>query len=189
MEKSNKQYDETILKARTEFSEKFDKYGNSLKNYTQTYFILEKIYTKLNRVKTIQEKGKMLVDEPIDRTLLEIINYCIYGIYRISLLENKSEITDVKESILNGYDAAVITIKEVFKKKNTDYDEIWRKLSLGFMITESHTKKERGTEMYSLYKFKNPSLLQKELKEIFIDIANYNIFCRIKIDEGADPLF
>lgn len=81
-------------------------------------------------------------------------------------------------------------MRDLFQKKNHDYGEAWRKLSVSFMVQESLTKYQRMYNIYAKSKFKSEQQkdLKKDFVEVFSDICNYMVFSAIRISEGADPL-
>jgi hypothetical protein len=152
--------------------------------------MLQKTYIKLFRIKTIQRKGEIKVEgETVEKEFPGIINYCFYN---ISLINHGGagntmyEGTD-RETL---YDDAVKVVKDLFEKKNHDYGEAWRELTVSFMVEECIAKYLRAKTIYGANKYKTDvsEELKKKLLEIVSDICNYSIFCSILISEGIDPM-
>lgn len=174
-EKSNIQYDSVINRCRNEFGEKSKKYGNSLNAY-DSFGVLQKIFIKLFRLKSIQTVGEYRVEgESIEKEIPGIINYCLYGISLVRKIE---------------YDEATNIVHELFQNKNHDYGEAWRFLSISYMVQESLVKYQRMYNIYAKLKFKHEENedLKNDFVEVFSDICNYMIFSVIRISEGADPM-
>lgn len=188
-EKSNRQYDAVIAACKKEFVTKGKDYGNSLRDYSP-FGMLQKTYIKLFRIKTIQRKGEIKVQgETVEKEFPGIINYCFYNISLINHDGNGNilyEGTD-RETL---YDSAVKTVKELFQKKNHDYGEAWRELTVSFMVEECIAKYLRAKTIYAANKYKSDVAKQtkEKLLEIVSDICNYSIFCSILISEGVDPM-
>lgn len=189
-EKSNTDYDKIIAKCKREFIEKNKKYGNSLDAYDANG-VLSKIYIKLYRIRSIQEAGVYKVEgEDIEKEFPGIINYCLYGILTASQIATGIRILYEGDTLLAEYDKSVTITRELFQKKNHDYGEAWRQLSVSYMTQECLSKYLRMTKMYEDLKFKTDQRhdLQKEFIEVFSDICNYCIFCSIRISEGTNPM-
>ena len=188
--KSNEQYDEVIAACKEEFISKNKRYGNSLDAYN-AMGVLEKIYIKLFRVQTIQEAGTLLVEgETIEKEFPGIINYSLYGMTVALQIESGMRILYEGDSLFAQYDLVAGKVRELFQKKNHDYGEAWRELSISFMTQECLVKYKRMKQIYAELKFKkeNHGQLQKDFIEIFSDICNYSIFCSILISEGVNPM-
>lgn len=191
-EKSNQQYDETIARCKKEFVEKNKKYKGSLSAY-DAVGIAEKNLIKIVRVRTIQKKGKYLVsEESIDIVFPEIINYTVYGITLANQIADGTEKHFENDELFSEYDKAVACARELFQKKNHDYGEAWRDLTISFMTKECHTKLKRLINIYGDTKFSEETearvKLQKDFLEIFYDVLNYCVFCTIRINEVTDPM-
>ena len=187
-QQSNKQWDEVVSNCKAEFSNAFDKYGNSLAAYDDPIDILSKVFIKLFRIKSIQVAGKYHVEgENIEKEIPGIINYCIYGVLATKRLLSGTVMPAEKEELLAAYDKASASIKELFEKKNHDYGEAWRKLSVSYMTKECLAKYDRMTTVYSALKFKKDDRLklEKNFVEVFSDICNYQIFCAIRIFDSC----
>ncbi len=188
-EKSNAQYDQIITACKNEFIEKNKKYGNSLDVYDANG-ILSKVYIKLFRIHSIQEAGTYKVDESIEREFLGVINYALYGIITASQISTGIRVLYEGELLLKEYGKAASLTRDLFQKKNHDYGEAWRNLSISYMTQECLSKYTRMCNMYKALKFKpeQKADLQKEFLEVFSDICNYSIFCSIRISEGTNPM-
>lgn len=176
-----RQYAEVINTTKETFLEKNNQYGQSW-IIARPFSMLEQMWIKVVRIRTIQEKkGEQKVeDEPIDQDFYHIINYCILGLILINKKPTKA--LSPKE-LERFYEEAVNTGIELCKKKNHDYGEAWRELAISTMIDLMLMKYIRARTMHY-----NKTDSEKALCEIFLDIFNYAVFCRIKIDEGENPL-
>ena len=80
MTDTNKQYDEAIEACRTIFLKKTRDYGTAWR-VLRTISIVDQIFIKAQRIRTIQEKGQQKVADDISAEFKGIINYAIIGIY------------------------------------------------------------------------------------------------------------
>lgn len=62
-------------------------YGSSICRYRPNS-ITDRILTKILRIRSIQEKGKAKINESIEETLKDTINYVLFRIWRLQ--ENKN---------------------------------------------------------------------------------------------------
>jgi len=189
-EKSNVQYDQIIANCRNEFEEKNKKYGNSLNAY-DAFGVLQKVFIKLFRIKSIQEAGKYEVKgETIEKEIPGIINYCLYGICAAKNMDVRISVVLEGPDLFTEYDNAAKSTRSLFQKKNHDYGEAWRQLSVSYMTQESLSKYMRMYTIYGELKFNHEKRdeLAKEFLEVFSDICNYMIFSAIRISEGTNPM-
>ena len=173
-QKSNNQYDKIVSESKKEFIAKNEKYGNSLDVYNANG-VLSKIFIKLYRIKSIQEAGEYKVEgETIEKEFPGIVNYCLYGIIIAQQISSGIRILYEKDLLFAEYDKAATLTKDLFQKKNHDYGEAWRALSISYMTQECLSKYERAQKMYQDMKFKPEKQkdLQKEFIEVFSDICN-----------------
>lgn len=188
--KSNEQYDNIIAQCKNEFVEKNKKYGNSLDPYDANG-VLSKIFIKLYRIKSIQEEGTYLVEnESIEKEVPGIVNYCLYGLILARQIVSGMRICYEEELLFKEYDISAAATRALFQKKNHDYGEAWRDLSVSYMTQECLVKFTRMKNLYAKLKFEKDrrAELQKEFIEVFSDICNYQIFCAILISEGVNPM-
>ncbi len=181
LQKSLQQYDEVITVARTLVLKKSGLYGQSW-IICRPFSMLEQAWIKAGRIRTIQEKKgeQEITDEPISDDFFHIINYCIFGLI---LLTEKPQESFSDEQLKTHYDQKAQIARELFKKKNHDYGEAWRILAISTMVDLSLMKVARAQTMH-----KNSIDSEEALSEIFRDILNYAVFCRIKINEGENSL-
>lgn len=177
------EYDAVLLDAKGIFTKKVSDYGG-IKSVAvmRTPSIIDQLYIKLKRIRTLQEKeyeGKEPeIKENKANEFLGILNYCIIGI----LIKQYDEkvFTFSKETLIVKYEEVVKEIKELMLKKNSDYGEAWREMYQTSFVDLSLQKIFRAKSLYAL---KENTLLSEGLIANFQDIANYSIFALILISE------
>jgi hypothetical protein len=181
IEKTLKQYAEVTDVTRKIVIEKNNEYGQSW-IIARPFSILEQAWIKLKRIRTAQEEqGEMkIIDEPIEDDFNHIINYCIFGLI---LIEEKPLKNFSPKDLIGKYNAVIQKVLDLCKNKNHDYGEAWRILSISTMVDLMLMKCIRAQQMH-----RNRADSPEKIMEIFKDIMNYSIFCKIKINEGEDPL-
>lgn len=178
-----RQYREVIAVTKSTFVNKNKKYGRSW-IVIRPFSILDQAWIKIKRIRTVQEKQGMqkITDEPLEEDFDHIINYCVMGIIRCNHSLEELHAMPV-ESLIDAYDTAVNLSLSLCENKNDDYGEAWRELHISSMVDLMLAKHLRGGMMHS-----QGILGSNDLLEILKDIMNYAVFCRIRINEGSNPL-
>ncbi len=159
-----------------------DIYIKKSKDYGSAWRILrttsltDQIFIKAQRIRSIQEKKKMKVEEKIENEFIGIINYCIMAIIQIEYKNDKIEIEIEKLEKL--YDKYTIEIMELLSNKNHDYDEAWKEMRISSMTDIILMKLYRTKQIESN---DGKTLISEGIKENYQDIVNYSIFCLIKL--------
>lgn len=158
-------------------------YGSSVCKYRPSS-ITDRILTKLSRIRSVQDKGLLKVDESIEETLLHTINYVLFRIWR---LEEKKKVREINISKLRKI---IKESKDILNKKNHDYGESWKKMRVSSIIDEALVKVYRIIQMEKSIK-KDLKIIKKynpKILDSLYDIINYLIFALIHIKEGKDPM-
>lgn len=158
-------------------------YGSIICKYRPSSFT-DRILTKLSRVRSIQEKKGIKVDEPIIETLTDTINYLLFRIWRLK------EKKDVKEIDLQKIKEIVKELRIVLKNKNHDYGEAWKNMRVSSIVDEILVEISRIIEMENKIVIKQDleEKLNLKILDSLQDITNYLIFAIIHIREGKDPM-
>src|SRR5688572_1837841 len=127
MNNTNQQYDKAISSAKDIFLKKTRDYGTAWR-VLRTISIVDQIYIKAQRIRTIQEKGTQRIGDDIRSEFIGIINYSIIGLIQLHLPENAAEELDVDETI-SLYDEYATAARQLMQDKNHDYGEAWRSMS------------------------------------------------------------
>lgn len=175
MEKTLIQFDDVIKKSRDIFKIKFKNYGSSWR-VLRISSIIDHLFIKVKRIRNIQEKGFSKINEESSEDLLAIINYSIIGLIQI----NKTLNSDISyEESLIYYDSEIQKAKNLMKKKNHDYDEVWKEIKLSSIIDIILQKILR---MKNIQSHQNNTIFKIKLfKENLVDILIYSVFAFIKI--------
>ncbi len=158
-------------------------YGSSVCKYRPSS-ITDRILTKLLRIRSIQEKGKARVNESIEETLADTINYVLFRIWRLTD-DRKVTAINVKK-----IESITKTIASLMEKKNHDYGEAWRRMRISSIVDEALVKVDRIVKMENLIKddSKQKSKLNPKILDSLYDIVNYLVFALILIHEGKNPM-
>jgi hypothetical protein len=173
------QYDQAILSCREIFIKKTIDYGTSWR-VLRTISVVDQIYIKARRIRTIQENEKQLVDDNIRSEFIGILNYAIIGIIQLNLdaevVENLAVAT-----VETLYDQVTADAKELMMNKNHDYGEAWREMSQESFTDLILTKLLR---IRQILLNKGKTLVSEGIEANYFDIINYAVFALIMIEEG-----
>ena len=96
------QYNEVIKNCRNVFLQKTSDYGTSWRVY-RTISIVDQIYIKAKRIKTIQEKQHQKINDGIISEFEGIFNYAIIGLIQLDINDEEVEQLPVND-VAKRYD-------------------------------------------------------------------------------------
>jgi hypothetical protein len=175
---TNEQYDGVIARCKEIFIKKTADYGTAWR-VLRTISIVDQVYIKAQRIRTIQELGHQKIGDDITAEFIGIINYSIIGLVQLELTDNDPEELDVAttESLYNRY---AIAAKMLMESKNHDYGEAWRNMSQESFVDLILMKLQR---MRQILANKGETLISEGLDANFYDMLNYAVFALILIGE------
>lgn len=151
----------------------------------------DEIWRKAKRIRTLEEHdGRSCIPEGRDSEYIGIINYCIMFLMKLDtgldipsdqeLVENISILDTVSEdTILAAYRRNTETVRDLLIRKNTDYGDAWRSMTLGSMTDQVIIRVYRIRKILS----RNGSCRVSEgIASQLQDIINYCVFALIKMD-------
>ncbi len=167
-------YFRIIAKAKEIFIKKSEQYGASWK-YFRTIGLTDQIFIKARRIRKIEETGTHQIEENVEMELLGIVNYAVIGLI---LSDIRFDINVPLDNLSELYDLHVHSAFELMQKKNSDYDDAWKKMS-----THSYTDiiLVRCERLKNICK-KTPDDYQR-IKDQFTDILNYSVFYLIRLQD------
>jgi hypothetical protein len=176
---TNQQYDQAVQSCETIFLKKTKDYGTSWR-VLRTISIVDQIYIKAQRIRTIQEKGAQKVGDDIASEFAGIINYSVIGLIQLELKEEDPEELDVvrTEELYNHY---IRKAKDLMQSKNHDYGEAWRNMSQESLTDLILMKLQR---MRQILANKGATLISEGLDANYYDMLNYAVFALIRIEEN-----
>ena len=159
-----------------------DIYLKKSKDYGSAWRILrvpsltDQIFIKAQRIRSVQEKNTMKVNEDIENEFIGIINYCIMAILQLEYKDDEIEINVNKLEEL--YDIYSEDTMNLLANKNHDYDEAWKEMRISSMTDIILMKLYRTKQIESN---DGKTLISEGVKANYQDIINYSVFCLIKI--------
>ncbi len=171
---TNEQYDAAVRTCEEIFLKKTADYGTSWRVY-RTISVVDQIYIKAKRIRTIQEKGTQKIGDDVTGEFKGILNYAVIGLIQLELPAEEVQELPV-DQVEKLYNDKIAVAKILMLDKNHDYGEAWREMS-----QESFT----DLIMAKLLRIKN--ILSNDGKTIasegidanYYDIINYAAFALI----------
>lgn len=173
------QYDQAVQHGRQTFLKKTADYGTSWRVY-RTISVVDQIYIKARRIRTIQEKREQKIDDGIRSEFEGILNYAVIGLMQLQLPPDAPEQLDV-QAVQALYDARVAQAKQLMTDKNHDYGEAWREMSQESFVDLMLAKLLRIKQILAN---DGQTLISEGIDANFFDILNYAVFALILIEEG-----
>lgn len=164
-----------------------DLYARKTGDYGTSWRVLrlpsltDQIFIKANRIRSIQEKGRQMIDEPVDGEFRAIVNYGIMAVIQDKLGQGEPlELT--LQQALGEYDEVAAGIRDLFLAKNHDYGEAWRDMRVSSITDVILMKLLRIKQIEN-----NDGVtdISEGVVSNYQDIVNYAIFALILLEENA----
>ena len=174
MTTTNQQYDKAIASCRDIFLKKAKDYGTAWR-VLRTISIVDQIFIKAQRIRTIQEKGEQKVSDGIAAEFKGIINYAVIGLIQLELPASAPEEMNIDEvSFL--YDKYINTARQLMQDKNHDYGEAWRSMSQESFVDLILMKLQRIRQILTN---EGKTIISEGIDANYHDIINYAVFALI----------
>jgi hypothetical protein len=178
MSDTNQQYDQIVAAAADIFYKKTQDYGTAWR-VLRPISIIDQIFIKAQRIRTIQELGEQRVGDGIEEEFKGIINYAVIG-----LLQLKLSASDPEELTLDQvqplFESALQQAKQLMQNKNHDYGEAWRSMSQESFVDLILMKLQR---MRQILHNDGKTLISEGLDANYLDMLNYAVFALILLSE------
>ena len=179
MSQTSAQYDQAIASCSDIFIKKTKDYGTAWR-VLRIISVVDQIFIKALRIRTIQDKGFQKVDDGIQDEFKGIINYAVIGLIQLKLDDPKVEDMHV-EQVQALYQDNVDFAKSTMMDKNHDYGEAWRDMSQESYADLILVKLLRIRQILTN---DGKTLISEGIDANFVDILNYATFALIQIAEG-----
>jgi Nucleotide modification associated domain 1 len=178
MNQTDTQYDEAIKGCKDIFLNKTADYGSSWRVY-RTISVVDQIYIKAKRIRTIQEKGEQRIGDDVASEFRGIVNYAIIGLIQLDL--SPADTADLSlEQVTAFYNDKAARAKALMGDKNHDYGEAWREMSQESFVDLMLNKLLRIKQIITN---KGKTLISEGIDANYYDILNYAVFALILIKE------
>jgi Nucleotide modification associated domain 1 len=175
---TNEQYDNAVRTCEDVFLKKTKDYGTSWRVY-RTISVVDQVYIKAKRIRTIQEKGEQKIGDDIQSEFKGILNYAVIGLIQLDLPADGPEELPVAE-VEQLYNAKVDIARKLMMDKNHDYGEAWREMSQESFVDLILAKLLR---IKSILKNEGKTIISEGIDANFYDILNYAVFALILSEE------
>lgn len=169
-------YDQVIHSCKEIFLKKARDYGTAWR-VLRTISIVDQIFIKAQRIRTIQEKKQQRISDDISGEFKGIINYAIIGLIQLELPENAPEEMEPGE-IEELFDKQAGMAKALMMDKNHDYGEAWRSMSQESFTDLILMKLQRIRQILAN---EGKTIMSEGIDANYQDIINYAVFALILI--------
>lgn len=181
MSNTIREYDAVIRSCKEIFMKKTKDYGESWR-VLRPISIIDQLYIKAKRIRTIQEKGKQLVSDDIPDEFRGMVNYSVIGLIQYEI--GSEEVTELPvEKVEQWYDDKIGETRALMLAKNHDYGEAWRDMSQESFVDLILMKVLRMRQILSN---DGATLISEGLDANYRDIINYSAFALIMEKGGSN---
>ena len=175
---TEEQYGRVVDECRDLFLKKTADYGTAWR-VLRTISVIDQIYIKAQRIRTIQEKGAQKVSDDVRGEFIGIINYSVIGLIQLQLGGNDPEELDVP-AVAALYEEKIEAARELMQNKNHDYGEAWRCMSQESFVDLILMKLQRVRQILLN---KGKTLVSEGIDANYYDMINYAVFALILQEE------
>jgi Nucleotide modification associated domain 1 len=179
MVNTKEQYDEAVRTCKDIFIKKTIDYGSSWR-VLRTISIVDQIFIKAKRIRTIQENQIQKIDDNIVSEFKGILNYAVIGLIQLDLADEEVEELPVKK-VSALYDDKIAIARTLMEDKNHDYGEAWRDMSQESFTDLILSKLLRIKQILAN---EGKTIISEGIDANYNDIINYAAFALILITEG-----
>ncbi len=175
---TNQQYDDAVNRCKEIFIKKTIDYGTSWRVY-RTISIVDQIYIKAKRIRTIQQKGEQKISDDLLSEFKGILNYAVIGLIQLDI--DSDEVEDLAVDLVSKlYDEKKSIAKKLMEDKNHDYGEAWREMSQQSFVDMILAKVLRIKKILSN---DGNTIMSEGIDANYFDIINYAVFALILTGE------
>ena len=175
---TKKEFEEAMAVCRDLFEKKLHDYGASWR-ILRPSSLTDQLFIKAKRIRSLEIKKVSMVGEGILPEFIALINYGIVGLIQMERGFTDEVDVSVKEA-MDLYDLHANEALQLMLRKNHDYDEAWRGMSVSSYTDFILTKIQRVKEIENL---DGDTLVSEGIDSNYMDIINYAVFGVIKINE------
>lgn len=180
MERTLAQYDKAANACKAVFLKKTKDYGTAWR-ILRPSSLTDQLYIKAKRIRTIQESGQQLVDDPVASEFQGIVNYSLVALIQLALPEGTPlELGEAEAATL--YDARLAEVRALMTRKNSDYGEAWREMRQSSLVDLILMKLLRIKQIEDNHGL---TLVSEGVGANYSDIINYALFALIQLEECA----
>lgn len=181
MDLTIKQFDAIIAECTGIFEKKAKDYGTAWR-VLRTPSLTDQILIKVQRIRSIQQKGEQKIADDIRDEFIGIVNYAVMALIQIEkgYAEGPDEVYMDVETAKSLYLKYLTGAKELMTNKNHDYGEAWRSMRISSLA---------DIIMMKIFRLKQiedndgKTIISEGPEGSYNDIINYSIFALIQMME------
>ena len=177
-EKTSDQYRRVIEECKDIFFKKMRDYGTAWR-ILRTSSITDQIFIKANRIRTIQQLERSLIEEGVKPEFVGIVNYSIMALIQLELMDD-DELNLGEKQAKELYEKYLEQAYELMSRKNHDYGEAWRDMRVSSLTDLILMKLLRIKQIEDN---QGKTLISEGVDANYYDIINYAIFALIHLME------
>lgn len=178
MEKTLEQFSQVVSRCRDLFVKKTADYGTAWR-ILRPASITDQLYIKALRIRSIEEKGRQMVNDPVEAEFVGLVNYSILALIQLSLPSDAPLELGANE-VASLFDQHINENIRLLKAKNHDYDEAWRLMRVSSMTDLILQKLLRIKQIEDNA---GQTQVSEGLEANYRDIINYAVFALIRLNE------
>ncbi|NNL93368.1 MAG: DUF1599 domain-containing protein, partial [Saprospiraceae bacterium] len=132
MKNTDAQYKSIIEGCREIFKLKTKDYGTAWR-ILRPSSLTDQIFIKASRIRSIQEKGEMKIQESIEGEFKAMVNYSIMAMIQLEHPVKEGDYSIDEDVLFESYDSYAQETKDLMMDKNHDYGEAWRDMRISSM--------------------------------------------------------
>ena len=176
---TNSQYIQQFSSCKEIFLLKATDYGATWRVFRPSS-LTDQLYIKAQRIRSIEEKGRQMVNDSIADEFKGLVNYSIMAIIQ----SEKGVLADLREGepLDLWYDEQRNRAQALMQAKNHDYGEAWRDMRVSSMTDLILVKLLRIKQIENN---KGKTIISEGIQSNYLDIINYAIFALILLSEDT----
>jgi len=179
MSQTSEQYAGVISQCKDIFIKKTKDYGTAWR-VLRGISIVDQIFIKALRIRTIQDKKTQRVGDDIASEFMGIVNYAVIGLIQLKLDHPAVEEVPA-DTVSRWYDEQAGIARATMEDKNHDYGEAWREMSQESFADLILMKLMR---IKQILQNDGQTLISEGIDANYTDILNYAVFALILHQEG-----
>jgi hypothetical protein len=180
-DKTSKQYHAVVQECKDIFFKKMKDYGTAWR-ILRTSSITDQIFIKANRVRTIQQLERSMIDEGVKPEFIGIVNYSLMALIQLELMDDEELNLDFDKA-RELYEKYAEEAHNLMVKKNHDYGEAWRDMRVSSLTDLILMKLLRIKQIEDN---RGQTLISEGIDANYYDIVNYAVFALIHLMEDSE---
>jgi hypothetical protein len=175
---TSQQFDTVVARCKDIFLKKMKDYGTAWR-ILRLSSITDQISIKAQRIRSVEEKGRQMINEDTGSEFVGIVNYAVIALIQLELGEG-GDPNVAASQVEKLFDRHAREARRLMEDKNHDYGEAWRNMRTSSMTDLILMKLLRIKQIEDN---RGETLISEGVEANYYDIINYAVFALIKMDE------